>query len=632
MSKLRTLFLICFCLVIVFLSACQQKTEDADDGSVLNPEGIVAESVSVTEPVLTAARNYVQNEYDYWCNSTGHYGIVDGVEQMIGNPAFYDNWRIEGLSLMHSYNELDGQLVNEFSWAADYSWDSIDIYRLDYRIHTTTPDKVKAFLAGGMDLDNDGWLLPTYPESTYLIFVLENGYLKYLFPMMENDCSPGDETFTNDLKNQLISSKDSYNEAMEHLRDLFSDGESTIWYMPAGEGRPETIPDKISYIMGEWYKGRYEVLFNCIWTKVDSAYFNEPTGASLFLGDSTDSCFQFYLGSGLVVWRDGENMTVWGTYDSWGYTLPDMMMIDFSGYEIDIENLTVPVMEGETAEDTLYRFLNAYGEHLMHVTPENISRITDFKVLDFYETQTSDTKILLRFNFAVKPPEELYQSTPWWAGNSGDGEGELEGWLVMYREMVLEQEEGVWRCIGFGTGGYSLDTQEPESSSPWSEPVYGEEKDFIIMIEGMEETVTMTYTEFDFSHWPGAAKVSLYIDRERYSCRVFEGEYDILPVGSDGDPIGWLHVFPEVGKTAQEVFDETKIFLESAERGDLTGEGTVELDNHTVLYITTSVGETDYFIDYDGGCIVLSTRVEPEAVEGLGVRLAAMVRTVKIIE
>lgn len=178
----------------------------------------------------------------------------------------------------------------------------------------------------------------------------------------------------------------------------------------------------------------------------------------------------------------------------------------------------------------------------------------------------------------------------------------------------------------------SAETQEPESTNPWSEPIYGEEKEFVIMIEGMEETVAMTYTELDFAHWPGAAKVSLYIDRERYNCSVFEGEYDITPIGSGGDPMGRLHVFPSVGKTAQGAFDEIKSSIERNDRGPVTDEGTIELDNHTVLYLTTDAGETCYFVEYNGGCIVLSMNVESEAVEGHGTRLEAMAQTVKIIE
>jgi len=176
------------------------------------------------------------------------------------------------------------------------------------------------------------------------------------------------------------------------------------------------------------------------------------------------------------------------------------------------------------------------------------------------------------------------------------------------------------------------DTTEPESANPWPEPIYGEIKDFTIMLEGMEEIVPMTYTVLDFSHWPGATNVGLYIDRERYACSVFEGEYDIVPVGSGGDTICSLHVFPKVGESSKDVLEETKIWIENGGHGDIISTGTTELDNHTVLYINTSAGLTSYFVDYNGGCIFLSLSVQPEAMEGHGVRMAEMLRTVKVVE
>lgn len=55
-----------------------------------------------------------------------------------------------------------------------------------------------------MELDDEGWLLPTYPNSTYLVFSVEDKEKPvYLFGIMENDCSPGDELFTSDLINAL---------------------------------------------------------------------------------------------------------------------------------------------------------------------------------------------------------------------------------------------------------------------------------------------------------------------------------------------------------------------------------------------------------------------------------------------
>ncbi len=165
-----------------------QMAENAS-GSVENPEGFWTVAVALPEAVVTAAEDYVQQDYAYWCGSSGVYATED---EMIGEPATYDNWRIEGMEQVYQYTDVAGY--------------ALDVYRLDYRIHTTTPDQV--VLAGGMELDKEGWLLPTYPHSTYLFFSLrytETGTPEpvYLFAMMENDCAPGDELFTSDLENRL---------------------------------------------------------------------------------------------------------------------------------------------------------------------------------------------------------------------------------------------------------------------------------------------------------------------------------------------------------------------------------------------------------------------------------------------
>lgn len=170
-----------------------------------------------------------------------------------------------------------------------------------------------------------------------------------------------------------------------------------------------------------------------------------------------------------------------------------------------------------------------------------------------------------------------------------------------------------------------------QSSSPWGELQYGETKDFTIMIEGMEETVTMTYMVIDFS-WRNAPNVAMYIDRERYTCGAFEGEYDVVPIESGEDPICRLHIFPNEGKTAQEYYDELKPRIVEGWGEVITGEGTTQLDGHTTLFITTETS-TYYFIDYDGGCVSVSLNIyNPEAVEGHGGRLAETVKTVMILD
>lgn len=432
--------------------------------SVAAPEGVVAADIDVPEAVMAAAKDHVRQDYQYWCASSGVYSTVGGEEQMVGEPAVFDNWRIEGLSLVYTYSDLNGQPLSDFQPAGSAAWQALDIYRLDYRIHTLTPGLVT--LSGGMDLDEEGWLLPTYPNSTYLYFAVTDGEPQYLFQLMENDCFPGDELFTSDLTARLTRAKEAHIEALAHLHDLYADGATTMWYMAADTSRlPAAIPGERAYVRGEDEpnEARYAILFNCIWQPVSN--FTYPKGAYLCLGDSPAACFQFFLGSDLVLWREGENITAWRVGENIttspvpsarSVPLPDTMMLEFSGYEIDPANVALPAKTGETTADSVERFLAAYGKQLLNLAPENIYFITDFQVTDITKTESKDNRILFWFEMAMRLPESQYATSYWQAGSSSEGQGDLEGWLIINREMVIEQTDGVWYCLDFGTGGASL--------------------------------------------------------------------------------------------------------------------------------------------------------------------------------
>ena len=145
------------------------------------PEGILPDDLDVPLGVKAAAVGFVQDELDLWNDPEGSYS-----DRCL--PGSFDNWRVSNLESAYEYRDLEG-------------YDAIAVYRLDYWLHTTAPEAVA--LAGGMDLTEDGWLLPTYRNCTYLYFTGSGDWPLHLFTQMENDCQPGDELFTQDLVNAL---------------------------------------------------------------------------------------------------------------------------------------------------------------------------------------------------------------------------------------------------------------------------------------------------------------------------------------------------------------------------------------------------------------------------------------------
>lgn len=175
--------------------------------------GLVAESVQVDAAVLDVARSYVAEQYDWWSHNTG---AINGDGTMGGELATYDDWRIDGLDRVWQYEALDGL--------------DIDVYRLIYRLHTTTPDQVS--LAGSVAVDVDGWVSGIGVGTPYLYFdVTADGGPVYLFSLPANDCSPGNELFTSDLQYKLLTEQlrlQAEAQALDYLRTIVGENELHI--------------------------------------------------------------------------------------------------------------------------------------------------------------------------------------------------------------------------------------------------------------------------------------------------------------------------------------------------------------------------------------------------------------------
>ena len=62
-------------------------------------------------------------------------------------------------------------------------------------------------MAGGMTITEDNWVMPSYPNSNYLIFQEKNGELSFLESVMINDSTPGTQLFTDDFLRVLKQPK-----------------------------------------------------------------------------------------------------------------------------------------------------------------------------------------------------------------------------------------------------------------------------------------------------------------------------------------------------------------------------------------------------------------------------------------
>lgn len=151
--------------VVVLFATSAEKENISDTGN----KGIVAEGIDVPDGVLEAAEQLVGQKY------------ADLQDRG------YRNWRIESLAYVYTYEEFEGM--------------TLQVYQMNYEFLADKPEEV--LLVGGMEMDEEGWFVPEYANSTFLIFKQEGDALSYLTDLTENDCFPGDEVFTDDLKQRM---------------------------------------------------------------------------------------------------------------------------------------------------------------------------------------------------------------------------------------------------------------------------------------------------------------------------------------------------------------------------------------------------------------------------------------------
>lgn len=151
--------------------------EDIADEEMIDGVGILAAGIDVPDVVLEAAINYTEQAYD----ASVSYDMSLSNEE----TANYSNWKIESLEHVYTYEDFEGL--------------TLQVYEMQHALLANHPENID--FAGGMSVDEEGWVRSGW--RYYFIYKQEGDTLTYLFITAENDCYPGDEVFTWDVRNRL---------------------------------------------------------------------------------------------------------------------------------------------------------------------------------------------------------------------------------------------------------------------------------------------------------------------------------------------------------------------------------------------------------------------------------------------
>ncbi|MBD5549848.1 MAG: hypothetical protein HDQ96_01535 [Lachnospiraceae bacterium] len=109
----------------------------------------------------------------------------EAYQAVLDSPSNYDytDWRVKYWEHCYTYDDLEGK--------------TYELYRFDYEFLSASPEDV--VLAGGMSISGDGWVVPDYPDSKYIVLEKDGEQREFVSVLFENDCMPGDEMFSEDL-------------------------------------------------------------------------------------------------------------------------------------------------------------------------------------------------------------------------------------------------------------------------------------------------------------------------------------------------------------------------------------------------------------------------------------------------
>lgn len=266
-----------------------------------NPQGVRIEAgkdaegiqQDVPSVVWEQAQQYVQAAFDQ---------AEEAFENSSGTGSSYTEWRIQKLELCYTYENMAGM--------------TCEIYRLNYEFLAELPEQV--ILVGGMEISEDGWVVPECRDSHYLVFSRKGDMLTFFCSMYENDCMPGDELFTSDLLNYCFE------------MGLFDESEG---YNPNGEE-----------LIRRFREVDRETLHALEYTQ-------DITGETgiLCLGELPEYGIRLYGYNDDIYWRQGVAVEIGDmiSYFDWGYMTPRVQFLNLYWSEKRQElQITLPIYTG----------------------------------------------------------------------------------------------------------------------------------------------------------------------------------------------------------------------------------------------------------------------------------------------
>ena len=388
------------------------------------------------QAVTDYARDYTQLQLDYYANELGYEitrATVTGLTQINTGTAGLDN--------------------------------GVNMYLLEYRFLAADPDEI--VLAGGMKMEEGCITEWGSVGQPYLV-------LRWNGREGERTWQPVCVTNTESITTQygtpemLQQYGDMYTAAAmelafgeegfvpgEAVEGLFAPGDVTLTLSLDDGGEAG------SYSVGKGLAARFEVLLcSYEWTALET--LPEQPGSFQITALSADGTKSITVwedgGAGVMRYTDGGTQTLWAASPLQGGkgSIARDLRGEYDNLDADCTRIAFEAQGGaQQAAETFVR--SVYGEHMATLAPGNMYGMDDYEVIRWEVREVSEQgdAVVGSFECAFTPWDA--DSPGIWAGNTGMGTGEYEGKLTYQREFVLQkQEDGLWHCVGLGTGGYSL--------------------------------------------------------------------------------------------------------------------------------------------------------------------------------